>query len=268
MSILVTLGKNTFKISENIMQYDGRIISHTYNIGGDYGPCVTVSYKYSDNIPISASLPHLLYEPECSVGGELEKGKGTETMIKAILRHAFKKVPSISKFFFDDMSHIDCNDKDLSKNPPRKAINPLNLAYFSIIYHGMTWYERVFRAEMVDKKAYRLYKERLSFLDDPAAKPIFHSFLEIAQPPKEHIESLEALYTPVRTYREFFQDIPRDKRCDVLYPWLHTFMKHYIGDVFTEKGWEIDMSKMSAGGGRGRRTTLHRVFHFKQRHHF
>ena len=268
MSVILKVGKNTFKVSENIMKYDERIISHTYNIGGDYEPCVTVSYKYSDNVPISASLPHLLYEPECSIGFSLEKGQGTENMIKSILRHAFKKVPNISTFSFDDMSHIDCNEKDISKSPPRKAIKPLNLAYFSIIYHGMTWYERVFHAEMKDKNSYRLYKERLSFLGDPAAKPSFHAFLEIAQPPKEQIEYLEALYIPTKTYREFFQNIPREQRCTVLYHWLHTFMKHYIGDIFTEKGWEIDIHRMSTGGGRGRRTTAYRVFHFRQRHNF
>jgi hypothetical protein len=31
---------------------------------------------------------------------------------------------------------------------------------------------------------------------------------------------------------------------------------------------EIDIVKMSVGGGRGRRTTAYRVFHFKQRHNF
>jgi len=143
----ITVGKYIFKVKKSILKYGDRIISHTYTFGGDYEDCINISYKYDQtNKPISVSIPHLLYEPECTIGQSLEKGGGTEQLIKSAVQYCYKENPSLSRFEFDDMSHIDCVEKDLTKSPPRKPIQPVNLAFFSIAYHGKTWYESRFQA--------------------------------------------------------------------------------------------------------------------------
>lgn len=268
--------KYTFNVKRSIQAYGDRILGRTYSIGGDYASCITISYKYKNNTPIEASLPHLLYEPECSVGSTLERGGGSELMIKTAIRHAHSEIPSISEFKFDDMSKIDCLPKDMSIPPERKPIKPLNLAYFSIAYHGKTWYELRFNAEMLDKKRYANYRDSLSFLTDSMAKPTFERFLEIAQPPVEQIEILKPLYENAETYRDFFNAIPKAKRCDMLYHWLSTFMRYSIGSVYSEMGWQINVDTMdkhlSSGGGytrkRGRRQsqkkTQYRIYDYKE----
>jgi hypothetical protein len=268
----VSEGKYKFKITRNIQDYNGKIISHTYKIGGDYPDCVNISYTYHDNKPISAKLPHLLYEPECAIGSSLEKGSGTELMIKNALKYAYKDVPSISIFEFDDDSHIDCVEKNIAKPPPRKPTKPVNLAYFYIAYHGMTWYEARFNAKMKDSERYKAYQNSLTFLIDPKQKLPFIRFIEIiggSFSSTERITELEKYYIPATTYREFFQNIQPIKRCDMLYGWINTFMEHYIRSIFSDKGWYINILHMESkpilkGGGALSNRLHYRIFPYKK----
>jgi len=277
---VIQTGKYTFRVLKTILKHDERIIAHTYKVGGDYSDCITISYKYSNNIPISVSMPHLLYEPECAIGSQLERGSGTELLIKSAMLYAYKDVPSLPIFTFDDMSHIDCVEKDLTKPPPRKPIKPLNLSYFSIAYHGMTWYEARFNAKMIDDAKYTAYKESLTFLTNPEKKLPFKQFLEIAQPSLDQIAILEPIYNTSDTYRQLFESIPERIRCDTMYMWLPSFMKHYIGTTFSEKGWKIDVNNMNErmprrrrGGSRKKRVNrsrkvLYRIYNFQESHNF
>jgi hypothetical protein len=272
---IVKSGKHTFKITRNIMMRDENIFSHTYKIGGDYADCITISYVYKNNKPVQAKIPHLLYEPECNLGAFLEKGSGTEHMIKTSIRYAHNDVPSVTKFLFDDDSHIDCVEKDMGKAPPRKPTRPLNLAFFYIAYHGKTWYEARFNAKMVDDNKYKKYKESLGFLTDPAEKLPFTQFLEIigiSLESESQVKSLETYYKKGVTYREFFEAIEKKNRCAVLYGWLNTFMEHYIGTSFSDKGWFIDVGTMDQGepqqGGATSRKMKYRIFSHRRMSNF
>ena len=250
MTEVVEVGKYRFAITRNIQRYEGNIINHTYKIGGDYADCVNISYKYKNNTAIQAKIPHLLYEPECAVGTFLEKGSGTELMIKTAIRYAYNDVKGVTKFEFDDDSHIDCSPKNMTQRPPRRPKKPLNLAFFYIAYNGQTWYESRFNARMVNEERYRAYRQSLVFLTDPAQKPGFSEFLQIIGSSLESLEDIECLktyYNKSATYREFFENIPKIKRCQILSVWLGTFMKHYIGRVFDDKGWVINVNTMDGG---------------------
>jgi hypothetical protein len=254
---IIKVGKYTFKIIENKLQYNGNIFAHTFKIGGDYEDCVNLSYTYKNGKPISAKLPYLMYEPECTVGSELEKGVGSEVLIKTILRYAHNKINNVDIFYFDDMSHIDCKEKNLLKSPPRKPQSPLKLAYFSIVYNSKTWYEKHFNAIMTDKVKYNKYREKISFLTDVSKKVDFEQFLEISKPPIEQLSILTKYYNTSKTYRDFFKSIPYKDRCELLLPWLHNFILYYLSDVYIDNGWEININTMDIknGGTKSKRKT-------------
>ena len=75
-----------------------------------------------------------------------------------------------------------------------------------------------------------------------------------------------------------FEEIPEAGRCDTLYMWLSSFMKHYIGQTFSEKGWKIDVNDMEPRkqgrqrGGKTRKQTSskiqYRIYNFKETHNF
>jgi len=244
---IVKSGKYQFKIKCNIETFRDQILIHTYKVGGDLSDCVNISYFYKDNKPIKVKIPHILYEPECSVGTTLETGGGTEIMIKTAIRYAYNEVDTLSNFEFEDNSHIDCIGKTMSDSAPRKTIRPLNLAYFYIAYHGMTWYEARFNAEMADKVKYKIYKEKLKFLTNPVEKMPYEKFISMIGSSFDSVETalyLEKLYNKAQTYREFFEAIPKSKRCDILYSWLNTFMEKYIGSVYSHSGWIINVNTM------------------------
>ena len=269
---IVPKGRYRFRITRNIQSYRDQIIVHTYKVGGDYADCVNISYTYRNNLPVQARMPHLLFEPACAVGSFLEKGSGTELMIKTAIQYAYEDVKTIPFFEFDDDSHIDCVEKDMTATPPRKPKKPLNLAYFYIAYHGMTWYEARFNAKMLDVDKYRAYKLSLSFLTDPGQKLPFLQFLQIIGRSLETLDgigALESYYTRAATYRGFFDLIPKTKRCDMLYGWLTTFMDHYIGTTFYDKGWFIDARDMGAlnatqSGGSLSSNRSYRIFSYKR----
>jgi len=266
---IINIGGYRFKIIENKMIYGGnRIISHTFKIGGDYDNCISVSYKYDmNNNPISAKIPHALYEPECSVGSNLERGPGTILMLKTLLQYTYKKIPQITIFNFDDMSHIDCIPKDLSKPPPRSSLKPLSLSHLSIAYKSKTWYEEYFNAKMINPTAYTKYRESLQFLESSTTKPDFIEFLQIAQPPKEQYTYLESIYNSSATYRDFFKKIPKEKRCEILLPWLVQFIDYYLKNVFSTGGWYINVKEMNTmkGGKRNETRKSRKIYPSKYR---
>lgn len=266
---VVQAGKYKFTITRNIQSYRDEIIVHTYKVGGDYADCVNISYRYEKNKPVQAKIPHLLYEPECTTGSLLEKGSGTEIMIKTAIRYAFNDVKTLANFEFQDDSHIDCIEKDTRKPPPRKPTQPLSLAYFYIAYHGKTWYEARFNAKMIDAGKYKNYKKSLDFLTDPAQKVDFVRFLQIIGEP---LESLEKYYTKALTYREFFEAIPKTRRCELLSGWLNTFMNHYIGSTFDDKGWFINVNTMDTpqdgGSASLTRNLKYRIFSYRKMSNF
>jgi len=105
---------------------------------------------------------------------------------------------------------------------------------------------------MLNTEQYSAYKKRLEFLISPSEKVNFLTFLQITQPHADQIEILQPIYESSSTYRDFFEAIPKEKRCKLLYFWLSTFMKHYLKGVFSENGWCIDARKRQTGGTRKR----------------
>jgi hypothetical protein len=107
---------------------------------------------------------------------------------------------------------------------------------------------------MRDSIAYNKYREALHFLKKPNAKVDFIEFLQIAQPPKEQYIYLESIYKTARTYREFFDAIPKEKRCELLLPWLVEFLNYYLKDIFSTNNWEINITEMNKIKGGKRKT--------------
>jgi hypothetical protein len=253
-----------FNVKRKILTYDGNTISLTYRVGGDYDSCITISYTFNKNTPVSASIPRLSYEPECSLGSTLQKGAGTEILIRSAIQYAYRQVPSIHRFFFDDASHIDCYEGPTQQAPPRKQKKPLNLAYLSIAYYGMTWYEKTFKAQMIDEDRFTKYRNAVSFLTDPTVMLPFATFLQITQPSADQIRLLEEPYVSSRTYREFFNSIPREKRCIALFSWINTFMQQVGAVGHIEKGWYIDAHLLQKGGARKKTMKRLHVYNYSE----
>ena len=263
----INIGKYSFNINDNISKtQEGLIYSRNFQIGGKYSDCVNVSIKYGSNgKAISAKIPTLVYNEDCSLTTPLDRGEGTVLMIKTLLKYINNKIPEINEFVFEDKSNIEyyalapscaldgtsaeCGtDEEKHQKRRRKPgtyARPLVLYYFSIAFNCVTWYEKHFNAYQYDLKQHSMYRMRVKdLLKNKEMKPSFNEFLLIAQPPMKYLEELKILYETTKTYGEFFSSIPKDDRCHLIREWLPTFMEHYLKDVFKNTDWVIDVKKM------------------------
>lgn len=247
----IDIGKYKFNIEDNISRtQEGMIYSRNFKIGGNYNDCVNVSISYDkEGNPISAKIPTLVYDEECSSSTPLDRGEGTIVMIKTLLRYIKTKIPNINEFVFEDKSNIECGtEEEKMRKRYRKRgtyARPVVLYYFSIAFNGVTWYEKHFKAYQQDTKLHKEFRERVdNLLKEPKNKPSFNDFLRIAQPQMNYLNELQDLYEKSITYSEFFNSIPKDDRCRLVREWIPTFMEYYLKGVFKNTDWVIDVRKM------------------------
>jgi len=260
------VGKYKFRIIDNEDKRDGIPYSRGFKIGGtcvpeerlspglspggtEYSDCVNVSITYDVyGTPISAKIPTLVYVPECSFTAPLERGEGSITIIKTLLRHVNKELPTITTFEFEDMSTIECGTEEEQHQKRRRKKGtyavPVTLYYFSIAFNGITWYEKHFNAYYKSPEDHKKYRKQISnFLTMQQMMP-FIEFLTIAKPSEKIKNELEPLYTNATTYGAFFDSISYEHRCRLVRDWIAPFMSHCLKGVFFNDGWMIDVAKM------------------------
>jgi hypothetical protein len=250
-------GKYKFIITDNTLSAREEIYCRNFKIGGNHSDCVNVSISYKNNEPISASMPHIIYDPECSMDTPLDRGGGSVIMIKTLLQHIHAVLPSITEVLFEDKSNIECAS-EIQKNAAKARkrgtnIYPIPLYYFSIAFNGETWYEKHFNARQKNESKHTAYKTKIASLlysEEMKKSTEFIEFLRIAQPPVEIIEELETYYNKSATFSDFFKSIPHIDRCRLVRDWISTFMEHHLRDVFSNKDWVIDIPLLLKGGKR------------------
>jgi hypothetical protein len=254
----VKVGKYTFKIIDNTLSLREQIYCRNFKIGGNQIDCVNVSISYNDNQPVAAVIPHVMYDADCSEDIPLERGQGSVIMIKTLLQHIHKQLPTITNVRFEDKSNIECANeyeiKTSSKNRKQGTyVYPIPLYYFSIAFNGKTWYEKYFNARQSDTNKHDKYRstiKNLLYSEQLKAKTTFMQFLEIAQPPVEITNELEQYYNKSVTFGDFFQMMPKQERCRLVRDWIHIFMSHYLKDVFENTNWIIELPIAMNGGRR------------------
>ena len=265
---IIKVGKYTFQITDNTLSARGQIYSRNFKIGGNNLDCMHISISYKENIPVSASIPHIMYDPECSLDTHLDHGQGSNAMIKTLLKYVHKKIPTITEVLFEDKSHIECaSEYEVLKKDSRfrkkgTHIYPIPLYYFSIAFNGKTWYEKQFHARQQDITKQAAYREKINeLLDSEEVKTTtsFLQFLEIAQPPMELVDELERYYNSSKTFGTFFQSIPKNDRCRLVRYWIASFMSYHLKDVFGNNDWIIELPVvndfLTGGVSSGKRTT-------------
>lgn len=244
------VGKYKFRIIDREEKNEGVTYSRGFKIGGmEYSDCVNVSITYDVyGNPISAKIPTLVYVPECSFTTPLERGEGSVTIIKTLLRHINRLLPTITTFEFEDMSSIECGTEEEKhqKRHRKKGTHavPTTLYYFSIAFNSITWYEKHFNAYYKSPDVHKKYRKQIQYFLMEQPMMDFKEFLTIAQPSAKVKEDLERLYKNASSYGAFFDSIPDGHECRLVRDWIASFMKHCLKDIFFNEGWIIDVTKM------------------------
>jgi len=248
---IVNSGKYKFRIVDKITKYEERIIGRNLKIGGNYSDCVNILISYSGDTPVSAYIPILVYDEECSIETPLDRGGGSVVMIKELLTYVKQKIPEITSVNFEDLSQIDCaNAEEITKYQGTKKkgtyIKPIPLYFFSILFNSKTWYEKHFDARLKQDRAHKAYRSKVEQMLT-MQKPAFDNFLQIINPPVKIIPELKKYYDSYTTYGDFFRAIPVQDRCELVRDWITTFMQYYIGNVFSNNNWIIPINSFVGG---------------------
>ena len=258
---IVNAGKYKFQIIDNTLLARGQIYCRNFKIGGrgNNSDCVNVSITYNQNQPVSACIPYVVYDPDCSIDIPLDRGQGSVIMIKTLLQYIHRQIPSIKEISFEDKSNIECaTEYEIQKKGSRVRkkgthVYPIPLYYFSIAFNGETWYEKYFNARQKDRNKHDKYRakiDNLLYSEELKTNTSFLRFFEIAQPPVELIDELEHYYNKSGTFKDFFQSIPKSERCKLTRDWISTFMSYHLKDVFENTNWIIDIPIVMNGGSR------------------
>lgn len=230
-----------FKIEFNPINYRN-LNTCIFTMGGVYDECINITIK-TDNKRRVGYISYIKYEPECSLTAALERGGGIVEMVKLALQFVNKIYPEITTFELRDTSNIECDNIDMTTSPPRKVNKPLSLSNLYILLYGKTWYELHFNAEMVDKEIYNIYKNSTQIFGLTIKNPIDTIATYINDTDK--LTQLQQYYDANKTWHDFFNKIPRKRRCELLYNWIPNFVRIHIGELHQHNMWEIDINRMT-----------------------
>jgi hypothetical protein len=181
-------------------------------------------------------LAQIYSEEDCSYECFMEKG-ATVDMLKASLQ-VCSLLFGVSQFELKDGSNIECDTTPI----PRKRIKPLSLAHMTIIKYGQTWYEQNFQAYLKNPSDREAYRKGLAALNAPISMT-FKEFYRLARFQVDQFPIFEPLFAASSTWLEFFQKIPKEKHCELLY-WAPSFMDTLMGFDVQKPIWVIDLAKM------------------------
>ena len=244
----ITYNHNTYIVQHTTSNiYDKEY--NSFKIGQNYDNYINISVINQN----TADISHIKYEPECGLKTLLTRGADTVEMITLSLQIVKNKVPAVRYYQFDDMSNIECHEL-LNTKPPRNSVKPIPLNALYIVLHGKTWYEHYFNARMRDANKYKIYRDKISKLYSEFDSKILADIIRDI----EIINRLAVYFKTDISWIEFFNLIPHNKRCIVLYGWLNNFIKIFLEDTFFSNNWIIDIDKIKqipititqSGGGK------------------
>lgn len=187
---------------------------------------------------IQGYIPHIQYSKKCNRAANLQPGVGTMKLMHALFSVTRTFFPWVESYVFEDMSRVRC-----SKG------NYMNLAVYSLAFHGKTWYDSKFQARKRNPLAQDLFTQGKQSLQQ--AKRIYWNDLKPVIPVALH-ETLQPLYENATTYADFFHAVynivkaDRRKSCEFLRPWLERALEFILddGNIYSGK-WIMDVPPMT-----------------------
>ena len=194
-------------------------------IGGDKYACVEISYN--NDLDLYADGER---QASCFLNNDKEM-LNTKELIKASVYFLKCLKPESCYLDFTDASNKDGN----------------MLAYSGIFFNEKTWYEKYFKAELIESDDNNDYIKLKNNLKSKEFKNVinFKRLLKDSKVPQDKISILEKLFNESDTFYNFGQRIynryeNRDDAYELLHLWLSKFFKESLqGSFLLEKRWKI-----------------------------
>lgn len=214
---------------------------------GGKNNCVSIKALNSSNVAHFLNVKRT--NDGCELNGKQIRGEATVHMILLTFTIVKNACPHITHIFLEDRSDIPCNRRDGS-------IVGISLALYELMFHRASWYERHFKAVLVNPTFMDMYeKAKDNFSQKPPANFDFNSN-------DLNIILREAIVN-ANSWSDFFDYIyTLDYKCDIIFPWYNTALSFILnGLTIDRQNWIIDLSncepvsyvRQNIGGRRTRR---------------
>ena len=208
----------------------GVIKKYIITLGGPNRNCMTISVPGRLSQEKNGKIASIEKKDDCSFEASNKPGFSQHLLLLG-LTIARDINPSVTKFCFDDCSHVDCE-------MPDGSTLPISLRNLNIAFHGASWYEQYFNAKLVT--GYTEYRRRVENFYNPQKKPLTFDFNN-----PELNELLTPLYNSSATWADFFsaiRDTYKIKKCAIVYPWfMNALYTIFDGNMFDNMKWYIDV---------------------------
>lgn len=249
--------RKTYSCKVTTYRFPNGASSKTISFGGNTTYCVVGAWK--SDTPDTIYIDRIEYDKGCSIGSNLEHGKGTVHMIQCALYSIHQLLPEIKTITLTDDSHIYCEEGSKKYK--------LSLAHEYILKYTQTWYQKQFHAKLPES-VFQIFQDSLRVLDEPLSSYEFQITLS------PYLEKYKNTYVLATSPRDFFKRL-RDEYgstyCHEVWFWIRDFLERglrikifkemwfiEVGDLVKPENFSMELTTNKRGGGR--RTRRKRVF--------
>lgn len=168
------------------------------------------------------------FHETCNIKGNLGRSRGTKHMLSCALQFLKQQYGS-DEVYFKDQSTIQCREHMMS------------LPNYSILHYGKTWYERHFKASLVNKKYVTEYRKAIKNINTiMSTKPSYDKVMEDAS--KGLKKMLSPIYDQSINIYDFVKRI-KDLDCAAYKGWSDKLFNEVNQWITFE--WKIDIDDAS-----------------------
>lgn len=174
-----------------------------------------------------ANLAKIEYNASCSLTGKFERGQDVFIILSLLMNYIKENYTHVIALEFDDYSYRNCT--------PSLEID---LAPFHYALDGKTWYMSKLNAYFIDPIEENDFLAKDALFQASKSTTSWDKYDSIVTTPHPlSIESMIAIYSESRTWKDFFsrlrQAVPIETLCVYMAPWITNFIKNQAKINFT-----------------------------------
>ena len=148
---------------------------------------------------------------------------------------------TIAKELNSTLQILELNDSASFKCVlPDERLIEISSTDHDIAFYQKSYYEKRYKAELLNNTLQKKYKENIKNFDDPSKKPLLFNFEN-----NDIEKELLPLYNSSTTWKEFFDKINHKyarNKCTVVEVWIKSALLHIMNDtIYSGLNWKIDV---------------------------
>jgi hypothetical protein len=219
----ITITKQILTTSENIsflLVITKSDVGDILYLGGKEEFCIKAQINAPNTPEMTGNLANVYYGEACALNRKLKRGIDTQYMLRTMICYIKQTYPTLQQLTFIDASKRECNDT-----------TTINLAHFSYLQYGETWYMRVFGAVIPSdyERKFQIANEKLQQEKKFMSWNQFFGGITGGVKTTIKIEEIKEAYETTNTWQEFVGKLKSkmdiSDLCKYMSHWMDTLLQ-------------------------------------------